>query len=284
MSVKETVGQIRSELPLVFWGVTLVIVLVAFTVLNPVVIVSAGYRGVVLTFSKVTGVMPEGINLRIPFVQSVRKIEIRTVKYEVQAPASSKDIQSVTSHIALNYHIGEKNVGELYREVGTDFESIIISPAIQESVKATTAKFVAQELIEKRESVSDGIKAMLIEKLNKWGIVVDALSIVNFDFTAEFSKAVEEKQVQAQVALKELNILEAVKAQARQKVEAATAEATAIRIQAQAVTQQGGKEYVALQWIKAWADGGSRVPQIVTADKGGAFIMNVKGMSTDDDK
>jgi len=279
MGARETVASVRSETPIIFWGVVAIVVILLFTVLNPIVIIPAGHRGVILTFSKVTGVMDEGIGMRAPFIQSVRKVEVRTVKYEVGAQASSKDIQTVTSHIALNYHINPKGVGELYTNVGDNFESNIISPAIQEAVKANTAKYNAQELIEKREQVSLGIRDMLAEKLNKWGISIDALSIVNFDFTEDFIKAVEEKQVAQQNALKEKNILDSVKMQAEQKVAAATAEATAIRIQAQAITQQGGREYVALQWIKEWGKGGAKVPQIVTSDKGGAFIMDVKGMT-----
>lgn len=282
MGTRETVATVRKETPIIFWGVVAIVAILLFTVLNPIVIIPAGHRGVILTFSKVTGVMDEGIGLRVPFVQSVRKVEVRTVKYEVESSAASKDIQTVTSHIALNYHINPKGVGDLYTNVGDSFENNIISPAIQEAVKANTAKYVAQELIEKREQVSLGIKEMLNEKLMIWGIAIDALSIVNFNFEPEFVKAVEEKQVAQQNALKEKNILDAVEMQAKQKVAAATAEATAIRIQAQAINSSGGRDYVNLQWIRAWKDTGGKVPTVMSGSQGNAFIMNIKGMTDKD--
>lgn len=231
----------------------MLIVLVLFLILNPFVIIGAGERGVVQNWGAVSDkVLEEGIHWRVPIQQHINKIDVRTVKMEVPAVAYSKDIQTVESLIALNYHLSVDKVNKVFQEIGKDFESRVISPAVQEVVKATTARFTAQDLIEKREQVSDEIRMSLTERLAQSNIIVDALSIVNFDFSDEYEKAVEAKQVAQQSALKAENDLKRIKTEAEQRVAQATAEATAIKIQAEAITQQGGENYVQLKAIERW--------------------------------
>jgi len=229
------------------------VVIFAVLIVNPFVVIKAGQRGVVLQFGAVTGrVLEPGISVRLPLIQSVVKYDVQTVKLEAKVVAYSKDIQTVDSTIALNYHIKPDGVQKIYQEVGQDFISRIIDPAIQESVKAVTAQFTAQELIELRPRVKDAITVSLAERLIKWEIIVDELSIANFDFSDEYEKAVEQKQVAQQNALKAENELKRIEIEAKQRIATATAEAEAIRIQAQAITQQGGREYVNLKAVEKW--------------------------------
>jgi len=235
------------------WAKKIAIGLALFLIVcNSIVIVSAGQRGVLLTWSAVSDVRSEGLSFKIPFMQGVRGFDVKTVKMEVQALAYSKDIQTVDSVIALNYHIIPEAVGTLYKSVGMSYEERIIQPAIQESVKAITAKYTAQELIEKRGEVKEGIKVSLAERLLIDNIKVDEVSIVNFDFSDAFETSVEQKQVAEQDALKAKNKLEQVKFEADQRVAQAEAEARAIKIQAEAITQQGGEDYVQLKAIEKW--------------------------------
>jgi len=221
--------------------------IIIILVLNPFYIVPAGYRGVILTWGAVSGSAEQGLHLRIPIAQHIVNMETRTVKMEVQAAAYSKDIQTVESLIALNYHLDESRVSILYREIGKEFENRIISPAVQESVKATTAKFTAQELIEEREQVRDEIKSSLVGKLTDRGILVDAFSIVNFDFSDSYEQAVEAKQVAQQQALKAENDLKRIETEAKQRVAQAEAEAKAIQLQSQAANNE---KYVSLKALE----------------------------------
>jgi regulator of protease activity HflC (stomatin/prohibitin superfamily) len=249
--------------------IIIVACLVAFIIINPFVIIPAGHRGVVLRFSAVNRVMDEGLNVQIPIIEGVKKIEIRTVKFEDTIQAASKDIQIVESRIALNYHIDPKLVGDLYRDVGMGFEFKVMDPAIQEAIKATTAKFVAQDLIEKREQVATETMALVTEKLKAYNITVEAFNIMNFKFSAEFERAVEEKQVAQQNALKEKNNLEASKMKAQQEITLAQGTAQAIRLQTEAIMKQGGKDYVQLKAIEKW-DG--KLPTYMVGDKAGMFF------------
>ena len=230
----------------------IIALIVVIAIINPLVIVGAGQRGVVMNWGAVSdNVLGEGIHWRMPIVQKVKKIDVQTVKMETKILAYSKDIQTVETQLALNYHAKTDVVNKLWQEVGSDYQSRIIDPAIQESVKAATAKFTAQELIEQRGKVKDEIKVELSARLIKY-FVLDEFSIIDFAFSDEYEKAVESKQVAQQDALKAQNVLEQVKLEAEQRVAQARGEAEAIKIQAQAITQQGGKDYVQLKAIEKW--------------------------------
>jgi len=230
----------------------LVVLLVILSVWMSFEIIGAGERGVVLRLGAVDRVMNEGFNFKIPFVERVKTLDVKTQKEEVEASSASKDLQTVTAVIALNYHLSPEQTGKLWQSVGADYKERIIDPAIQEAVKAATAKFTAEELITKRPEVKDVIKTVLRERLAIEFIVVDEVSIVNFDFSASFNSAIEAKVTAEQNALAAKNKLEQVKYEAEQRVTQAKGEAEAIKIQAQAIQSQGGAEYVNLKAVEKW--------------------------------
>ena len=227
-------------------------------------IISAGERGVRLTLGKVhEEVLGEGLQFKFPLVQKIVKLDVKIQKEEIKATAASKDLQDVNAVIALNYHLESERVNKLWQNIGKDYKVRIIDPAIQESVKAAPAKYTAEELITKRQLVKDEIKIILFVRLQKEFILVDDLSIVDFQFSESFSKAIEDKVTAEQQALQAKNKLEQVKFEAEQRITVAKAEAEAIRIQAQAITQQGGREYVNLKWVEKW---NGTLPQTVLGD------------------
>ena len=229
------------------------IVVVLLVIFGSFVVVGAGERGVVITLGKVEErIMTEGLNFKLPIIQSVKKLDIKTQKEEVVATAASKDLQTVTAKVALNYHLDAVNVNHLWQSIGSEYKVRIIDPAIQEAVKAVTANYTAEELITKRPQVKDDAKLALRERLTAEYIIVDELSIVDFDFSLSFNQAIEAKGTAEQNALAAKNKLEQVKYEAEQRVTTAKGEAEAIRIQAQAIQQQGGAAYVNLKAVEKW--------------------------------
>jgi regulator of protease activity HflC (stomatin/prohibitin superfamily) len=120
-----------------------VILIVGGILLDSVVLVPAGHRAVLMQFGAVKGELSEGIHLITPFVNSTEVIEVRTQKEESQASAASKDLQIVTTILALNFHADPSHVDDLYRNVGSEYVSRIIDPAVQESLKVVTARNTA---------------------------------------------------------------------------------------------------------------------------------------------
>lgn len=230
-----------------------IVIIVLALALSPFTIISAGERGIVLNWGAVSGeVMSEGIHWVTPIAQSVKTLDVKIQKEEVEASSASKDLQTVSAKIALNYHPNPEKVNLLWQKVGKEYKSRVIDPAIQEAVKASMAKYTAEELITKRQEVKDEVKQILTERLVREYLVVDEVSIVNFDFSPSFNEAIEAKVTAEQSALAAKNKLEQVKFEAEQRITTATAEAEAIRIQAQAITSQGGAEYVNLKSVEKW--------------------------------
>lgn len=214
-------------------------------------LIRAGERGVLLQFGAVQDkIFDEGLYFKIPLVQSVKKIDVRIQKDEVPASAASKDLQIVTSKIALNYHLDPNSVNRLWQEVGKNYNTRIIAPAIQEAVKSTTAKFTAEELITKREEVKLAIKVNLAERLLIRGIIVDEFNIIDFDFSKAFNEAIEMKVTAEQLKLKADRDLERIKIEKEQMIAQAQGKAEAIRIEAQAL--KANVNVIELRWIEKW--------------------------------
>jgi len=214
--------------------------------------VQPGQMGVIVRLGKVVRIVDSGFTFKFPMIEHVVIMDTQIQKYEAQASAYSKDTQTTETKIALNYHLKKEFVGTLYKEIGTEYLSRLVDPAIQEAVKTATAKFSASELIEKRPVVKEEIKAILITRLNAKYIAVDDFSVVDFSFSNAYEQAIDRKQVALQDALTAKNKLDQVEYEAKQTVTKATADAEAIRISAVAINSQGGADYVQLQAIKAW--------------------------------
>jgi regulator of protease activity HflC (stomatin/prohibitin superfamily) len=210
-----------------------VIVLIVFVIsaLAIFVTVPPGHRGVLLQFGAVQpNPLGEGLHTLTPFTQSAVMMDVRTQKYEVDATAATKDLLDVTAKVAVNFHLDPAQVNVVYQSIGPDYENTVIAPAVQELVKATTAKFDAEELITKRETVREQIEKTLIERLAPRNMIVEQMSIVNFEFPKEFSDSIVAKQTAVQKALESQNKLEQIKYEAQQAVAKATGDAEAIDI------------------------------------------------------
>ena len=230
----------------------IIIILVALIVIfGTFGTIGAGERGILLQFGAVQdNIFDEGLYVKIPIIQKVVRIDVKIKKDEVPVSAASKDLQIVTSRIALNYHLDPESVNKIWQKVGKDYNMKIVSPTIQEVVKAITAKFTAEELITKREEVKEQIKATLAERLLKRFIIVDEFNIIDFEFSSAFNDAIEAKVTAEQLKLKADRDLERIKIEAQQKIAEAQGKAEAIRIEAWALMQN--PKVVELRWIEKW--------------------------------
>jgi regulator of protease activity HflC (stomatin/prohibitin superfamily) len=215
---------------------------------NPLVIIGAGQRGVVMNFGAVQPhTLAEGLHFRIPVYQRIVKADVRVQKEQTEAMAASKDLQDTTSTVAVNFHIVPDKAGVVYQTIGESYRERIIDPVTQEVVKAVTARYTAVELITLREKVRMEIKDMLVSRLSAYNINVVDFSIVNFKFSQQFTNAIESKQTAEQLALKAQRDLDRIRIEAQQKIASAQAEAESLRLQRQNVTS----ELVALRAIEA---------------------------------
>lgn len=211
--------------------ITVAIVAAVILLASSFTIVQAGHTGVVVTLGKVNeGVLQEGIHAKVPFIQQVVKIDNRIVKLEVETEAFSKDLQTVTTTLAINYRVDTAKSYSIYKNIGANYETVLVTPAVNEVLKAITAQYTAEESVTNRVLISEGLVEGLNEKLNNIGLYVTDVNIINFDFSEAFIAAIEEKQVAQQQLLK-------AETEKQTAITNAQAEAETIRIKAEAEAQ-----------------------------------------------
>ena len=202
--------------------------------------VPTGYVGIKTRFGQVQeDMIQEGFNFKVPFIESIVKIDCRTQKNEVTTEASSKDLQKVSNiKIVVNYNVDKTKANQLYKEIGKDYQTVLIEPAILESIKQGMSQYTAEELITKRSEVADGIMNLLKVKLEEKGVLVSALNKTDLSFSEEFDKAVEEKQIVEQETQKAQYELEKAKVENEKKVENAKADAEVMKQQNAQITEE----------------------------------------------
>lgn len=209
--------------------------------LSTFAIVEPGTRGVYILFGEARNEsIPDGLTWKNPFA-TVEEVNIRQVVYNEKVPAASKDLQTVHAQIAVNYKPDPTKVPTLYKTVGIDnnaWETVLLRPAIQEVTKAVTARFTAEELIQRREEAKQAITAAIIERLQREHILVSEVSITDFRFDKNFNDAIEAKQIAEQRAKQAENELRRVRIEAQQKVAQAEANKEAQILDAEGKAQE----------------------------------------------
>ena len=230
--------------------ITVVIaIIVIFVGFNSFTVVKAGHTGVMVNFGKVADtVLEEGLHFKIPFVSEIVQVDNRVMKTEVESNAASKDLQNISSKVSVNYRVNKSSSADIYKNVGSDFTNIIVNPAIQECLKSVAAKYTAEQLITSRTVVSAEMEEEISQKINPYGISIEVFNIVNFDFSEEFSKAIEAKQTAQQEALKAEQDLARIKVEAQQTVEKAKAEAEAYQLKNQQLTDK----VIMMEFVEKW--------------------------------
>jgi regulator of protease activity HflC (stomatin/prohibitin superfamily) len=240
--------------------ITVIIIIIVLS--ESVVIVEAGHRGVVLYLGAVENrVLGEGVHFITPFAEQVVQMEVRTQKFQAEATAASNDLQEVQTVIAVNYRIDPQETNKIYQILGVNYADRVISPTIQESVKASVAKFNAEELITKRETAKSVIANAIRSTLSTNNIQVQNVFITDFKFSDAFATQIEQKVVAFQKFLTEQNNLKAVEVVANQTVAQAEGQARANAAKAGGESQaikiitlqlRESPEYLQWQAITKW--------------------------------
>jgi regulator of protease activity HflC (stomatin/prohibitin superfamily) len=278
----------------------IIVALVGLAVLSQVTVqVPSGNRGVLLTFGKVEDtILPEGLSFKMPFTQSVVFMNVQIQKAESVEATVTKDLQEVSTTVVVNFRLDSTRVNEIYKDLREDYVSRVIEPNIEESLKATTAFFRAEELITKRAEVKSTFDEILDERLSKFNIDVVTVSLTDFQFSKTFSDAIEAKVVAEQDALQAKNKLEQIRYEAQQLIIQAEAQknATIARAQGDAlanvieangtaeairrITEQMTDEYALYLWLNQW-DG--KLPVVYTGD-GQSLIIDISQLTKTDDQ
>jgi regulator of protease activity HflC (stomatin/prohibitin superfamily) len=274
------------------------VIAIAILVGSCIAIVPTGYTGILTTFGKVEDrTVSSGFNFIAPW-QKIVKMDNRTQKVRIETSAFSSDIQQVDIQISVNYCINQATAQELYRTVGENYYENVMFPRIQENTKAVFSRYTAENLVAKRDELSDMVAESTAKDLESYGITIVSISIEDIDFTDAFTNAVEAKQVaaqnkltaeteQAQKTMEEQAAAEraiiSAQAEADQSVIAANADLEVTKIQAEAALYAGEKEaemnrriseslteaLIKYYWIKGW---NGMLPETVLSNDGSYMI------------
>lgn len=176
-------------------------VLLLLAAITSIRVVGTGQVGVVTRFGQPVAEWDEGVHVKLPYgIERVRKFDVKVQREDAEAAAATADLQDVSAKLAVNYHLERDKVGQLYKSIGADYKLRVIEPAIQESFKQVAPAYTLSEMIQKRPEVKVKTQEVLRNRLAKYGIIIDDVSLTNFTFSKEVSEAIEDKQVAQQQA------------------------------------------------------------------------------------
>ena len=244
-----------------------VLLVLLFVVFGAFFTVSAGNVAVKLRFGKIVGAYGEGLHLKLPFVDKIERFSVRIKKDSFETEAFSKDLQTVGLTLAINHRILPDTIESIYRNLGPEYTATVLKPMVEEWTKAVIAKYSADSLISNRVEVARELDQILKEKMKEKEVIVSDIAITNFEFSPQFLKAVEEKQIAEQEAKRATNLVEKVKKEAEQKILQAEAEAKSLRLQREVVSDdliRLRQVEVQLKAIEKW-DG--RMPTYMAGDQ-----------------
>ncbi|NEP62653.1 MAG: prohibitin family protein [Symploca sp. SIO2G7] len=251
----------------------------SFVVINP------GQAGVLSILGKARdGALLEGLHIKPPLVSTVDIYDVTVQKFEVPAQSSTKDLQDLSASFAINFRLDPTEVVEIRRTQGTlqNIVSKIVAPQTQESFKIAAAKRTVEEAITKRTELKQDFDDALNARLEKYGIIVLDTSVVDLNFSPEFSKAVEEKQIAEQRAQRAVYIAQEAEQEAQAEINRAKGKAEAQRLLAETLKAQGGELVLQKEAIQAWKDGGAQMPKVLVmgGDSNGSvpFIFNLSDL------
>ncbi len=241
----------RVQYNLALYVVGGIVFIIAALIFKPFAIVGAGERGVMMRFGKVQdAILDEGIHPILPIVTSVKTLSVRVQKTDLKADAASKDLQSITTDLAVNWNVDPAKVNQVFQQIGDEEQIVtsILSPAISEVLKAATSKKTAEEIITKRTELKTEIDNSLKKRLEPYGVIVRDVSLIDFGFSPEFSKAIESKQIAEQEAKQAEFTVQKATQDAQAEINRAKGKAEAQRLQRQTLTA----EILQQQAIEKW--------------------------------
>lgn len=259
------VTEVKNKIVLSFIIFLVLVGLLIF--FNSFTSVPTGFVGIRTRFGKASeNVVQEGLNLQIPMIERIVLMDCRTQKAEIDCSTASRDLQEVTLKVAVNYNVSLENAYNIYKSIGVNYESIMISPSILESVKAVTAQYTAEELITKRSEVSDKMQDTLKDKIESRGFTVIDFNVTDLDFSLAYNQAIEKKQVAEQEAKQAQYELEKAKIENEKKIAEAEANAKVMQVQDSSTTENALKLKeleIKKNFIEKW---NGVLPSTVTGD------------------
>lgn len=247
-------------------ALAIVVTVVGIVAASSVIIVNPGQAGVLSILGKAQNApLLEGVHFKPPLISTVDVYDITVQKFEVPAQSSTKDLQNLSASFAINFRLDPTEVVKIRRTQGTlqNIVAKIIAPQTQESFKIAAALRTVEEAITQRNELKQDFDMALNARLEKYGIIVLDTSVVDLNFSPEFARAVEEKQIAEQRARRAVYVAKEAEQQAQADINRAKGKAEAQRLLAETLKAQGGELVLQKEAIEAWREGGAQMPRVL---------------------
>lgn len=263
----------------------ILVAIIAIIGLNSFVIINPGQAGVLSILGKAQDLpLLEGIHFKPPLISQVDVYDVTVQKFEVPAQSETKDLQELQASFAINFRLDPTRVVEIRRTQGTlqNLVAKVIAPQTQEAFKIAAARRTVEESITRRTELKQDFDVALGVRLEKYAVLVLDTSIVDLNFSKEFAKAVEEKQIAEQSAQRAVYIAQQASQEAQAEINRAQGKAEAQRLLAETLKEQGGQLVLQKEAIAAWREGGSQMPEVLvmSGDRAGGvpFLFNLNDL------
>ncbi|MGP0129635.1 MAG: prohibitin family protein [cyanobacterium endosymbiont of Rhopalodia musculus] len=271
--------SLPSLQPLIGGIIAALLVVISF---NSFIVINPGQAGVLSVLGKAQdGALLEGLHFKPPLISTVDVYDVTVQKFEVPAQSATKDLQDLTASFAINFRLDPLQVAQIRRTQGTlqNIVAKIIAPQTQESFKIAAAKRTVEQSITQRSELKQDFDDALNERLAKYGIIVLDTSVIDLNFSPEFARAVEEKQIAEQRAQRAVYIAQEAEQEAQADINRAKGKAEAQRLLAETLKAQGGELVLQKEAIEAWKEGGAKMPNVLvmgSENKGSVpFLFNL---------
>ena len=223
------------------------------TALGTFYTVDEGHVGIVKRFSEAKHQVTPGLHFKVPFIDSVEEIEVRTRKNEERMTSATQEQMPLTVSVSVNWTVNRDSALDLFKKYGglSQFEQRILDPRFRSATKDAIPKFTAEQLIQNRSETIAMIEHNLIEEMKDFPVVVDNIQIENISLPEKYIKSIEIKQTEKNLAAAEKHKLARQKLEAMRAVNTADAEAQGIlkvaKAEAEAVKLKGQAEAEAIE-------------------------------------
>lgn len=270
--------------PLIGGIIAALLVVIGF---NSFVVINPGQAGVLSILGKAQdGALLEGIHFKPPLVSAVDVYDVTVQKFEVPAQSATKDLQDLSASFAINFRLDPVQVVNIRRTQGTlqNIVSKIVAPQTQESFKIAAARRTVEQAITQRSELKEDFDNALNSRLEKYGIIVLDTSVIDLNFSPEFARAVEDKQIAEQRAQRAVYIAQEAEQEAQADINRAKGKAEAQRLLAETLEAQGGPLVLQKEAIEAWKEGGAQMPKVLVMEGNSKssvpFLFNLGDLPT----